>query len=161
MKRLILVRHGKSSWKHDVPDHKRPHKKRASKDAGLVIHALKQHLEHPVTIWSSFAVRALETAKMFKKELQVEDKDFEVKDDLYTFDNDQLLSSIKTCDDSVEELMVFGHNPAITEVVNLLGDQYFDNIPTTGLCLIEFPGNSWNDIQSGKTILYLFPKNLR
>ncbi len=161
MKRLILVRHGKSSWNHDVPDHQRPHKKRASKDAELVIHALKQHLKSPVNIWSSFAVRALETARIFQRELQVDDKDLEVKKELYTFDSDQLLEILKSCDDSIGELMVFGHNPAITEVVNSLGDQFFDNVPTTGLCIIEFNVNSWKNIKEGKTILYLFPRNLR
>ncbi|PAM96716.1 histidine phosphatase family protein, partial [Flavobacterium sp. IR1] len=29
MKRLILVRHGKSSWENDLPDDERPLKKRA------------------------------------------------------------------------------------------------------------------------------------
>ena len=57
--------------------------------------------------------------------------------------------------------MVFGHNPAMTGLVNLLGDKPIDNLPTTGLCVIDFDLNSWKDIETGKTLLQLFPKNLR
>jgi phosphohistidine phosphatase len=51
--------------------------------------------------------------------------------------------------------------PAMTGVVNELGDKTFDNIPTTGLTVIDFENSGWKDISNGKTILNLFPKNLR
>lgn len=161
MKRLITVRHGKSSWEEDLPDNERPLKKRAFKDADLVINALKAYdLGTPVA-WSSYAVRALTTAKIFKERLGIKDANFEVRKDLYTFDGRELLEIVSTCEDSVETLMLFGHNPAMTNLVNNLGDQRFTNVPTTGLTLIEFETDSWKDLKNGKTILYLFPKNLR
>lgn len=161
MKRLVLVRHGKSSWKEDLPDDQRPLKKRAYKDADLVIGAYLNFRKDPPVIWSSYAVRALTTAKIFKEKLGVHDTRFEVKEELYTFNRSELLGILEHCDDSIETLMVFGHNPAITGVVNLLGDQKFDNIPTTGLTVIEFETDSWKNLKDGKTILYLFPKHLR
>jgi phosphohistidine phosphatase len=161
MKKLILVRHGKSSWKEDLPDDERPLKKRAFKDAGLVLNAFSGFDFKPLKIWSSYATRALTTAKIFKKRLEVNDSEFSVKDELYTFDSNSLLKIIRECDDDIETLMVFGHNPAITGVVNKLGDQHFSNIPTTGLCVLEFEAEKWRDIKEGKTLLYLFPKNLR
>lgn len=160
MKTLILVRHGKSSWKHDLEDSQRPLKKRAYKDASKIVDAFKAQHSGPVVLWSSPAVRALESAKIFKKELDIPDKDFIIKNELYTFDDRKLSNIIASCDDSVEHLMIFGHNPAITEVVNTLGNQVFNNIPTTGLSLIEFDTSSWNELKDGKTLLNLFPKNL-
>ncbi len=85
MKKLILVRHGKSSWKEDLPDDERPLKKRAYKDADLVIKAFSGFKDDQMTIWSSYAVRALTTAKLFKEGLNIPDSRFEVKDELYTF----------------------------------------------------------------------------
>lgn len=161
MKRLILVRHGKSSWKEDLPDEKRPLKKRAFKDADLVINAFRHFQSAPPVMWSSPAVRALTTANIFKEELEVSEENFAVKEELYTFDKRELLGIIKTCDDSVNNLMVFGHNPAMTSLANSLGDQDFDNVPTTGLTVIEFEAASWKGVKNGKTLLYLFPKNLR
>ncbi|MCG9971794.1 SixA phosphatase family protein [Christiangramia crocea] len=161
MKRLVLVRHGKSSWKNDLPDHKRPLKKRAYNDAELVLNTFEHFYEPPAMFWSSHAVRALETAKMFKKRLKVDDKDFKVIDDLYTFNQNELLSVIRSCPDDINKLFVFGHNPGMTILVNSLGDKKMDNLPTTGLCVIDFDVDSWKDIQKGKTILNLLPKNLR
>ena len=162
MKNLILVRHGKSSWDNDLPDDERPLKKRAYKDADVVIKGFKNYFKNDALImWSSYAVRALTTAKIFKEQLEIPNQDFEIKEDLYTFDGKQLLKSISTCDDSIESLMVFGHNPGMTSVANSIGSQHFNNIPTTGLVLIEFQTDSWKNLKDGKTILYLFPKNLR
>lgn len=161
MKRLILVRHGKSSWKYDVADDKRPLKQRGFKDGGLIAGAFEKFFVPPVEIWSSPAVRAFETAKIFQKTLKVEEKSFDVKPALYTFNKKDFLNVIRSCEDEVNKLMVFGHNPAMTEVVNELGDKEFDNIPTTGLTVIDFDVASWKDISQGKTILNLFPKNLR
>lgn len=161
MKKLILVRHGKSSWEEDLPDHERPLKKRAYKDAGLVLNAFSGFVPGELTLWSSYAVRALATARLFQENLEVSEDQFTIKKELYTFERNDLLKVIKSCDNAVENLMIFGHNPAITGVVNTLGDQHFSNVPTTGLCLIEFETDDWKSINKGTTIIYLFPKNLR
>lgn len=161
MKKLILVRHGKSSWKEDLPDNERPLKKRAYKDANLVLEAFSGFVDPSMTLWSSHAVRALTTAKLFKEALEIPDDKFQIKKELYTFDRRSLLEVIRSCEDSIETLMVFGHNPAFTGVANDLGDQQFSNIPTTGLCMMEFEADNWKSVKKGKTLLYLFPKNLR
>lgn len=161
MKKLILVRHGKSSWKEDLPDDQRPLKKRAYKDAGLVLNAFSGFPKKPLTMWSSYAARALGTAKIFKERLEVEDNDFTVKKELYTFDSRSLLEIIRSCGDDVDTLMIFGHNPAITKVANQLGSEQFSNVPTTGLCMIEFGAKKWKEVKDGETLLYLFPKHLR
>lgn len=161
MKKLIFVRHGKSSWNEQLQDHNRPLKKRAYNDAELVINAFRDFPEEQSVIWSSSATRALETAKIFQERLKVKDKNFVVKNELYTFSANELLKIVQTCDDSIEELMIFSHNPGITDIVNRLGNRNFDNIPTTGLTCIEFQTNSWKHLNNGKTVLYLFPKNLR
>ncbi|MCM4156025.1 histidine phosphatase family protein [Gramella sp. AN32] len=161
MKRLILVRHGKSSWDNNLPDNKRPLKKRAIKDAKAVLKSYKHFYSGTGMFWTSPAVRAHETAKIFKKTLDVKDDNFNIIEDLYTFNQNELLTEIQSCPDSIEELTIFAHNPALTVLVNHLGDKPLDNLPTTGLCLIEFETNSWKEIEKGKTILTLLPKNLR
>ena len=162
MKRLTFIRHGKSSWNHGLPDHDRPLKQRATADASLVITAFKASMQgYGPMVWSSSAKRALETAKMFKEQLSIEESDFMVKQELYTFDSDELKAVVNLCDDRINDLVIVGHNPAITDLVNELGTIYFDNVPTTGLVCLEFETNKWTDISEGKTTYYLFPKNLR
>lgn len=161
MKRLILVRHGKSAWDNNLTDDKRPLKKRGERDGLLIATNFSSFFQKPVTVWSSPAVRALSTAKIFKNKLGIEDKHFNVINSLYTFNGGDLLSQIEKCDPEIDKLMVFGHNPAMTNLVNHLGDSYVDNVPTTGLTVIDFETNSWTNLKDGKTILSLFPKNLR
>ncbi|TDN79822.1 phosphohistidine phosphatase [Salegentibacter sp. 24] len=161
MKRLILVRHGKSSWDNNLPDEKRPLKKRAYNDAARVLKTFKEFQSDNLTLWSSPAVRAYTTAKIFKDALHIPDEKFSVKKELYTFDEAHLLSVVKSCSDEVKKLMIFGHNPGMTALVNKLGDKSVDNLPTTGLCVIDFESDTWKDIKNGKTLLQLFPKKLR
>lgn len=161
MKRLILIRHGKSSWENNLPDHERPLKKRAFKDADVVLNTFDHFYQTGALFWSSYANRARTTAELFKKKLNVAEEDFVIKKELYTFNQNELLSVIQTCPNDRDKLVVFGHNPAMTILVNHLGDKKIDNLPTTGLCVIDFEQDNWKDINDGKTILTLFPKNLR
>ena len=57
--------------------------------------------------------------------------------------------------------MLFGHNYAITAFVNTYGDKYIDNVPTSGLVAIEFDMDHWNELKPGKTLITLFPRDLK
>lgn len=161
MKKLILVRHGKSSWENPLEDVERPLKKRGYKDAEFVTKAFVNYLEKPVKVFTSKAVRAYTTAQIFQKALDIDDDDFAVAPVLYTFEESRILDFIKSQEDSVDQLMLFGHNPAFTALANDLGDEDLKNVPTTGLVVIAFEVGSWSDISDGKTIMTLFPKNLK
>ena len=161
MKRLILVRHGKSSWDSPVEDFDRPLKKRAYEDADHVISAFKAHMDFSVEVFSSPAKRAQTTAHLFKDQLHIEDQHFHLEPSLYTFDVDEVLNFIKKLDVAFDNVMLFGHNPAFTDLVNRLGSLPIDNLPTTGLVSISFNVKSWKHIQKGETHFYLFPKYLR
>lgn len=162
MKKLTLIRHGKSSWSHGVTDHDRPLKPRAHRDADLVIQAFRPLLQNrsPV-LWTSSATRALDSARMFQSQLAISAENFSVIEELYTFDSQALRAVIHTCGNHIDDLIVFGHNPAITDLTEELGDKIFDNVPTTGLVAIEFESTKWQDISNGRTVQYFFPKNLR
>ena len=73
MKNLILVRHAKSSWEHNVSDDKRPLEDRGITDSQLVSNEFKYHSFHPDIIFSSHANRALTTCKIFMKNLNLSD----------------------------------------------------------------------------------------
>ncbi len=161
MKRIIFVRHGKSSWDSPVEDRQRPLSSRAYKDAEHVISAFKSYKDFPVELFTSDAKRALTTAELFQKELHITDNHFHIKPELYTFNANDVIKFISKVSDEVETIMLFGHNPAYTELVNTLGSLPIQNLPTTGLVSILFEIDSWKKVHSGQTNLYLFPKHLR
>ncbi len=160
-KTLVLMRHGKSSWKDNLPDDERLLKQRAYKDIEHVASAFKHCLDKDFVFKSSYAERAESTAKHFLKQLEIPETRLQIESDLYTFDESSLKAFINFIDDSIDNLMLFGHNSAFTNLANILGSEYFDNIPTSGLVMLRFENSSWKDLASGKTVLHLFPKNLR
>ncbi len=161
MKTLILVRHAKSSWEFNVIDHERPLNDRGNSDAYLVSNILKNDNLKVDYILCSDALRTVTTANIFISNLKLNSDLLELNHDLYDFSGENLLKTIKSCSNSVNNLLVFGHNHAVTNFVNTYGNLPIDNIPTCGVTIIEFDTNNCNNIKNGKTIKTLFPKDFK
>jgi|TARA_R110002110_G_scaffold36397_16_gene121443 phosphohistidine phosphatase len=161
MKTLYMVRHAKSSWKHDVIDHKRPLKGRGRKDCELVSSAVKRAIIPPDKIISSDANRALSTGLYFKEALEVSNENFTTNNELYDFEGQNIIKFVKDLDNSLDLVMIIGHNHAFTSIANMLGDKYFDNVPTCGFLMIEFDTDSWNSVKAGATKMAIFPRDLK
>ena len=137
MKNLILIRHAKSSWEAPVHDKDRFLASRGVQDAHLVSQNISPFLPKTNIIWSSTAKRASETAIIFAQNFQYPLESIVFKDDLYTFDI-KLEKIIKSCHDDYENVILFGHNDAITNFVNKFGDIFIDNVPTSGFVWLQF-----------------------
>lgn len=161
MKTLYMVRHAKSSWKHDVIDQQRPLKSRGKNDSLLVSNHIKDSIEPPQLLITSDATRAHATALYFKDALQLKDEQFTLTHDLYDFSGQGVMRLIKALDDSLDRVMIVGHNHAFTSVANMLGNDYIDNIPTCGFVMINFDADSWKEITTGKTVQTVFPRDLK
>jgi len=161
MKRLILVRHGKSSWKYDLPDDKRPLKKRGINDAHLVSGLFKKEKIPIDKVISSPAVRAFSTCKIFLKNLGIESEKVEIEQNLYDFQGENVIEIIKKCPGKYNTIMIFGHNHAFTSISNIFGSKLIDNLPTSGLLMIELNINVWQDLKKGDTKLTIFPKDFK
>ena len=161
MKTLYFVRHAKSSWKLDIDDHQRPLKKRGINDATLVSTKVAAEMQVPQYCISSDAVRAKSTAVFFKNAFNVADDNFVLDHSLYDFSGQQVMSMIKNLDNANDCVMIFGHNHAFTSIVNMLGDEYIENLPTSGFVAIEFNAESWQNIIIGKTTKIIFPRHLK
>lgn len=160
MKTLYLVRHAKSSWKHDVDDHKRPLKSRGERDGRLVSKKVSEEIEPPQKIICSDATRALSTAQFFKEAMNINDANFETNHDLYDFSGQNVMRIIKSLDDSLDKVMIVGHNHAFTSVANMLGNRYIENVPTCGFVMLQFDEKKWSDITTGITLKTIFPRDL-
>lgn len=161
MKTITIIRHAKSSWEHQVTDFERPLKKRGLEDSMLVSRYAKDKINVPNLILSSDAKRAKSTAEIFIKTLNCQHVDFQLNNKLYDFSGNDLIEVINNCDDTVSNLMIFGHNFAITSFVNMYGSLPFDNVPTSGLVSINFDIDNWKNLVPGKTVFKIFPKDLK
>ena len=161
MKTLYLVRHAKSSWEYDLDDHRRPLNDRGLRDAPRVAAVVSRSLNKPDLLMSSDALRAKTTALFFAKAYDIPENELVLEHKLYDFNGDRLLQVIRTCPDTVDCLMIFGHNNAMTTVVNVFGSKLIDNVPTCGCIAIAFDTEHWKDIAEGTTIFTCTPKQLK
>ena len=161
MKKLFLVRHAKSSWKdNNLSDFERPLNKRGRRDAPFMGKLLAQQGVQPDLIISSPSNRTSTTAKLFCKEINYSFNEVLLEPKLYLADSDQIIDVLRSVEDRFNTLMLFAHNPGITELSNHLTDNQTDNIPTCGIVSLKLRGDSWEELGTGSCefIFFEYPK---
>ena len=150
MKTLFLVRHAKSSWNETaMPDKDRPLNARGRSDAQKMGERLAKRNVKPDLILSSPALRALSTAEIIAKKLGYKLKDIVVDDRLYTHEVEDLLEVIYKLGNKPKRVMLFGHNPELTELAHQLSSEITD-MPTCAIAELTFDAKSWSDIGEAK-----------
>ena len=163
MKTLTLVRHAKSSWNHPgLADFERPLNKRGERDAPRMGSRLAAQHIRPQIIVSSPAVRALTTAKVIASALGCQPAEIITDERVFHAYSDQLLDVIRGFDASFHHLMLVGHNPGLTDLVNQLAHAGISNIPTCGIVVIRFSVDRWRDVSdgAGEMLLFDYPKKI-
>ena len=84
-----------------------------------------------------------------------------ISDQLYDFSGEAVMSFVKQLDDTQNKVLIFGHNYALTNIVNQWGNKALENVPTSALVQINFDVSSWQMIKNGITEHILIPKRLR
>lgn len=161
MKTLILIRHAKSSWEHDVTDINRPLSTRGFKDANLLSKEFLKYKFRPDAIFSSPANRALTTCNIFMDNCHFDASLLTIDNELYDFGGRQVADFIKGLRDEHHNVMIFGHNHAFTAIANNFGDKFIENVPTCGLVMLQFETDTWKNLDKGHTKMTLFPKELK
>ncbi|CAM3551420.1 phosphoglycerate mutase family protein [Flavobacterium gelidilacus] len=156
---LILIRHAKSSWKHDLIDHERPLSLRGLNDSQLVFNEIRKFLPSSYKVYSSSSKRTTQTVKIFSILNNLQFDNIVFKKELYTFNSLELEKCIKKYKE--ENLIIFGHNNAITDFVNKFGNYYIENVPTCGVVIIKFEDLNTISSQKGVIIKTIFPRDLK
>lgn len=160
MKTLYLIRHAKSSWKHDyLTDFDRPLNKRGKRDAPLMGRRLKPH-GVPGLFLASPAKRAIRTAEAIAAETGYPPEQIRTDEAIYLAGEKSLLKIICRIEDQFDSVALFGHNPGFTLLANLLSNEAVENIPTCGIFCIGFNIDTWRDVAAGtgKMIFFDYPK---
>ncbi|HEY2846823.1 MAG TPA: histidine phosphatase family protein, partial [Pyrinomonadaceae bacterium] len=148
MKTLFLLRHAKSSWKAaDVADFDRPLNERGRRAAPFMGRLLLERGLAPERIVSSPARRARKTAKLFKEAGDL-DADIVFDDRIYEASPSALLYVASEVDDSVNSMMLVGHNPGMEGAIRALTNR-IEPMPTAAVAVIDLKIDSWKQIASG------------
>lgn len=154
MRRLLLIRHAKSSWDFsELDDHDRPLNPRGTRNSTLMAERLFMRQEVLDAVITSSALRALGIAEPIARRLHaklIEDPE------LYTFSSKKLKQRLLCLPNNHERLAIVSHNPAITQVATDLSKRPIDNIPTSGVIAFNCDIQYWDELSSDTCYLDYF-----
>jgi phosphohistidine phosphatase len=170
MRRLMLLRHAKTEI--DAPsgrDRDRRLDDRGRKDAAEIGGWIGRHPPFPDAVLVSPAARTKQTWEIVWEAMKDEAPapQLEFPAELYGADPTLLLQTIRASTTKAKRLMLVGHNPGMLALTGG-GDAaarkaLVDNLPTSGLAVLEFATNDWNDVafRRGRLLLFVSPKLLK
>jgi phosphohistidine phosphatase len=93
---------------------------------------------------SSPAARALETARVFAKELKYPVKRIELCPAIYdAADTASLMSIIQSTPESASTVLMFGHDPSFSELARHLLPDFGGALPKGAVVTVEFDADTW------------------
>lgn len=110
-KELLLLRHGKSDWNTDTTDFYRPLNKRGKRNAQQMGEWLDAQKLAPDLIISSPATRALTTAEIVCAAMGLSVHSIQTEKSIYEASLSDLRQILLHIPDSVQRLLLVGHNP--------------------------------------------------
>jgi phosphohistidine phosphatase len=164
MRRLTLVRHAKSDL--GLPgqqDWDRALNRRGQQDAPEMARRLRERKLKPDLILTSPAVRTLTTASIMARELKVSAVRIAQDERLYLAEAKAMLEVVRELGGDAQHLMLFAHNPGITDCANQLSaGERIDNMPTCGIFTALFAVDDWSRLEwnSGVEAEFDYPRNL-
>lgn len=154
-KKLLLMRHAKSSWDNrELRDFDRPLNKRGERDAPKMGRYLKDLNFVPDQIFSSPAIRAKMTTLFVIQEINFPKSAVTWNENLYYDGPEAYFNAIKNADDQSEMVMTVGHNPMTEDVISELSGHTAEKaIKTATIACFEFKTDSWKHIRYGADAL--------
>lgn len=161
MKTLYIIRHAKSSWEDDrLTDFERPLNDRGKKDAPRMAKRLKEKEVYPDLMITSPAKRASRTCREFSRILGYPKTSIQENESLYHANPETIQKVIKGIKDKHDVVLIFGHNPGLTEFAEWLTGENLVNIPTCGVVGVNSKIKTWAELtpEKSKMLFFDFPK---
>ena len=162
-RRLVVVRHAKSAWPDDVPDHERPLGPRGLRDAPKLGRWLADQGYVPEHVVCSTARRTRDTWARVAAVLPLEPV-IEYDGDLYGGDVEQFLAAARRTPPDVTTLALVGHEPGVGELtLHLAG--YGDDTRLvqakfpTGAAAVLATGDTWAELTSASLLAFFRPRD--
>lgn len=144
MKKLFLMRHGKSDWADaGLSDFDRPLNPRGISNAPEMGKRLLDKWGQVEKIYCSKARRTIETGTYVCESLDFNWADVEQRKDMYLASASKLREVAEETDDSINSILLIAHNPGMDVLMNALSRHKIGSVPTCGLGYFEFDIDSW------------------
>jgi len=162
MKKITLLRHGDSLFQDSsANDWSRPLSPEGEKECNDVAKFIKDCHPLPSKIISSNARRTIETVKILLEKNKWDSEILNVDKELYLASANLLTKKIQSQSESINDLIIVGHNPGLSELSSSLLKQSI-YLPTSGCVSLNINLDLW-DLQAESIIsdknIYFSDKN--
>lgn len=148
LKRLVLIRHGKSLYDEYVAnDIERHLAARGYHDVEQTAAWLKNNSIFPDAMVTSPAIRAYSTCLIIANHFAFDLNNITIKGAIYEASDNALMYVINELPNEAQTIFLFGHNPSLTSIVGKLTTQELGHIPTSAIAVIDFENVTWNEIK--------------
>ena len=162
MKEIYVLRHAKSSWDNsNLSDFERPLADRGISDAKKMSKFLKDMNLKIDKVLCSNAIRAKETFDLTADGFNFEIDKATYLDKLYFGDTTTIIQDLKELDESLNNILIVGHNPTLHYLVEILTNEPINRFTTCNLATISHDGE-WVSLNSQQCSLksLIRPKEL-
>ena len=162
MKQIYVLRHAKSSWDNsNLSDFDRPLADRGISDAKKMSNFLKDMNIKIDKVLCSNAIRAKETFDLTADGFNFEIDKATYLDKLYFGDTTTIIQDLKELDESLNNILIVGHNPTLHYLVEILTNESINRFTTCNLATISHDGE-WVSLNSQQCSLksLIRPKEL-
>ena len=153
MKELVILRHAKSNRTYMVNDINRPLSQSGIERIQKKSYQKRDFFINGEVIISSPAIRALHTAIIVIRELGISMEKLIIDEQLYTFSGFSIIDYVYALDERWSKVVLVGHNPAFTEVINHFSDVSINQLRTSGFAKISFKEDQWSNLFKGEVVL--------
>jgi phosphohistidine phosphatase len=169
MRTVILLRHAKSSWSDStLSDIDRPLAPRGERAARRIAKYMRKKSMHPALVLCSPSVRTRQTLDAIEPSLGKSCL-VELSPELYAATDGQLLERLQALPESVDSVMLIGHNPGLHDLAIVLASRSADlerlkeKFPTGALAAFAVSSETWASLSPGDAELvdYVVPRQLR
>ncbi|HKI89902.1 MAG TPA: histidine phosphatase family protein [Draconibacterium sp.] len=161
MKRVVIVRHAKSTPYGYDDDFNRDLSNRGKSDASIIGSELRKRDVRPDMMISSPAKRAIKTARIFAEQLDFNRNNIIEKEEIYEGQTtSEFVEMIQGLPETAATTFFFGHNPAFYYFVGNLLAGFNDDMPTCSTVAIDFDVDSWKKVsaRTGRKAFQLVPR---
>jgi phosphohistidine phosphatase len=145
---LVLMRHAKSDYPEETPDHERPLADRGRRDAPRMGAWLRDSGYLPDLVLCSTAERTRQTWDLVAAELPATPAvTYEPR--LYGVSTFGMLMLVREVPEGAATAMLVGHNPATGELAAALADDQATRFPTASIAVLRLPG-PWAAVTPGE-----------
>ena len=153
MKELVLLRHAKSNSEYLVDDIDRPLSIKGIKRIVKISKKKCIIFKNTDIVLSSPANRTLHTAQLMMRQLDYNYDKLIIDIKLYTFNANDLIDYVHGLDNQWGKVILVGHNPALTELVNHFSQKKIIHLRTAGFAKITFDSDDWKSLTLGEMVL--------